>query len=71
MYAVLQRHYRQLEAIALEKDCAEEVCDLTASDDSLIRKRVGSLLDEFKYLTNPFGQSDTKGRKQKVINVQS
>ncbi len=68
-YAVLQRHYRQLEAIALEKDCAEEVCDLTASDDSLIRKRVGSLLDEFKYLTNPFSQSDTKGRKQKVINV--
>ncbi len=66
MDAVLQRHYRHLEAIALETDSAEEVFDLTASDDSLIRKRVGSLLEEFKNLTNPFGLSDTKGRKQKV-----
>ena len=60
---VLQKHYRQLEAIALEKDTVDDVADLTESDSDLIHKRVGTLLDEFKEIG---GLNDSKGRKRKV-----
>ncbi len=65
--AVLQRHYRHLEAIALEKDSVEEVQDLTKSDENRIRTRLGTLLDNFKDLTSPFSEGDTSGKKRKVL----
>ena len=65
---VLQKHYRQLEAIALEKDTVDDVPDLTNSDSELIHKRVGTFLEEFKGFLSPFigGTDNSSGRKRKV-----
>ena len=48
--SALQKHYRQLEAIALEHEEVEPVADLTAVDTGMISKRAGKLLSEFKEL---------------------
>lgn len=65
--AVLQTHYRHLEAIALEYDSVEEVSDLTNPDKDMISKRAGALLDQFKELVYPPGYDpDSSGKKRKV-----
>ncbi len=63
---VLQRHYRQLEAIALEKESVEEVVDLTKSDENKMSMRVGLLLNNLKDLTSAITQSEINSRKRKV-----
>ena len=49
-HAVLQKHYRYLEAIALEHGEVEEVTDLTLPDQERITRRAGTLLQQFKEL---------------------
>ena len=65
-YPVLQKHFRTLEAIALEQPNAEEVNDLTIPDVEHIEKRAGLLLENFKQLVYPSGYEAEKGTKRKV-----
>ena len=69
--SVLQKHYRYLEAIALEHDEVEQVTDLTEPDMGRISRRAGSLLEEFKDLVYPDGYDPEckPGAKRKVIIV--
>ncbi len=64
----LQKHYRHLEAIALEHEEAEPVADLTEPNISRISKRAGNLLDEFKGLVYPadYNPEQKGGTKRKV-----
>ena len=65
--AVLQKHYRTLEALALEHEEVEEVDDLTIPDDARIRKRVGSAIEAFKLAVFPAGyEAGAKRTKRKV-----
>ena len=64
---MLQKHFRTLEAIALEQPSAEEVNDLTIPDVERIERRAGSLLEKFKQLVYPPGYEPDKGTKRKVI----
>ena len=68
--SVLQKHYRYLEAIALEHDEVEEVSDLTQPDQDRITRRAGALLEQFKELVYPSGYDpDQKpANKRKVCN---
>ncbi|XP_031206200.1 X-ray repair cross-complementing protein 6 [Mastomys coucha] len=50
---VLQQHFRNLEALALDMMESEQVVDLTLPKVEAIKKRLGSLVDEFKELVYP------------------
>ena len=64
---MLQKHYRHLEAIALEHEEVEEVADLTEPDVDRISKRAGALLDQFRDMVYPAGYNPEKsGTKRKV-----
>ena len=65
---VLQKHYRYLEAIALEHDEVEEVADLTQPDEDRITRRAGALLEQLKELVYPSGYDPdrTSTGKRKV-----
>ena len=52
---VLQKHYRNLEAIALEHENEEEVTDLTLPDTDRMRNRAGDLIGQFKDMVYPVG----------------
>ncbi|XP_076767802.1 X-ray repair cross-complementing protein 6 isoform X1 [Arvicanthis niloticus] len=52
---VLQQHFRNLEALALDMMESEQVVDLTLPKVEAIKKRLGSLADEFKELVYPPG----------------
>ena len=68
-HLVLQKHYRYLEAIALEHDDVEEVTDLTEPDVDRISRRAGTLLEEFKELVYPDGYNPEQkpSAKRKVM----
>lgn len=64
---VLQQHFRNLEALALDLMEPEQAPDLTLPKVEAMSKRLGSLVDEFKELVyppdyNPEGKAT--GRKQ-------
>ena len=63
---MLQKHFRTLEAIALEQPNAEEVNDLTVPDVENIEKRAGPLLEKFKELVYTPDYDPEKGTKRKV-----
>ena len=64
---VLQKHYRTLEALALEHEEVEEITDLTVPDSARIDKRAGKAIDEFKQLVFPNGfDPDARVSKRKV-----
>ena len=65
---VLQKHYRYLEAIALEHKDVDEVKDLTEPDLDRIERRAGNLLNEFKELVFPpdYDPEKKPGTKRKV-----
>lgn len=64
---VLQKHYRTLEALALEHEEVEEITDLTDPDSVRIDKRAGKAIDEFKLLVFPNGfDPDARVTKRKV-----
>uniref|UniRef100_A0A8C5GZQ6 DNA helicase n=1 Tax=Gouania willdenowi TaxID=441366 RepID=A0A8C5GZQ6_GOUWI len=50
---VIQKHYRNLEALALDMMAPEEVEDLIMPKVEQIDRRLGSLVDEFKNLVYP------------------
>ena len=65
---MLQKHFRTLEAIALEQPSAEEINDLTMPDVERIERRAGSLLEQFKQLVYPPDYEPEKGgAKRKVV----
>ena len=69
VYTVLQKHYRTLEALALEHEEAEEINDLTLPDCAHIEKRAGTAIDEFKQLVQPAGYDlSARPPKRKVAN---
>nr|XP_006811758.1 PREDICTED: X-ray repair cross-complementing protein 6-like [Saccoglossus kowalevskii] len=51
----LQTHYRNLEALALDRDIPDDVPDYTEPDTERIKKRAGKLIGEFKDLVFPDG----------------
>lgn len=51
----LQTHYRNLEALALDRDAPEETVDLTEPDADVIDKRAGQILKELIDLVYPVG----------------
>jgi ATP-dependent DNA helicase 2 subunit 1 len=64
----LQKHYRILEAIALDQEEVEEVADLTLPDHNRIETRAGNAIDSFMSTVFPNGVSDGKtkaGTKRK------
>ena len=63
---MLQKHFRTLEAIALDQPNAEEANDLTLPDVERIEKRAGSLLEKFKDLVYPPDYDVGKGTKRKA-----
>ncbi|CAI8018050.1 X-ray repair cross-complementing protein 5 [Geodia barretti] len=67
---VLQKHYRYLEAIALEHDEVEQVTDLTEPDIERISRRAGSLLEEFKELvySDGYDPEQKPGAKRKAAS---
>ncbi|XP_078670964.1 X-ray repair cross-complementing protein 5-like [Branchiostoma floridae x Branchiostoma belcheri] len=60
---VIQQHYRNLEALALDRDAPEEVYDFTQPDKERIDRRAGQLVGEFKDMVFPDGY--TPGAKPK------
>ncbi|MEJ1271457.1 X-ray repair complementing defective repair in Chinese hamster cells 6 [Cricetulus griseus] len=63
---VLQQHFRNLEALALDMMESEQVVDLTLPKAEAIKKRLGSLADEFKELVYPPGYNpEGKATKRK------
>lgn len=50
---VLQQHYANVEAMALDRDSPEEITDFTLPDEERIEKRAGQLAHEFKELVFP------------------
>ncbi|XP_011408577.1 PREDICTED: X-ray repair cross-complementing protein 5-like [Amphimedon queenslandica] len=52
---VIQKHYRVLEALALEHEEEEEITDLTVPDAAQINKRAGKAIDEFMKAVFPDG----------------
>lgn len=66
---VLQQHFRNLEALALDMMESEQVVDLTLPKVEAIKKRLGSLADEFKELVYPPGYNpEGKTAKRKADN---
>lgn len=66
---VLQQHFRNLEALALDMMESEQVVDLTLPKVEAIKRRLGSLADEFKELVYPPGYNpEGKVAKRKADN---
>ncbi|XP_064634818.1 X-ray repair cross-complementing protein 6-like [Lineus longissimus] len=60
----LQKHYANLEALALDRDVPDDITDYTMPDDAMISKRAGKILGEFKELVFPDGYEAGKGKKR-------
>jgi ATP-dependent DNA helicase 2 subunit 1 len=50
---VLQQHYANVEAMALDRETVEEISDFTLPDEEKIEKRAGKISQEFKALVFP------------------
>lgn len=61
---VLQKHWRNIEALALDRDAPEEMTDYTLPDEDRIKKRAGDAIDSFKDLVFPSGY--VAGAKRKA-----
>lgn len=55
---VLQKHWRNIEALALNRDAPEEIIDYTLPTKDVIEKRAGKLIEEFKMLLCPSSSTD-------------
>ncbi|BFZ15971.1 hypothetical protein BsWGS_19011 [Bradybaena similaris] len=60
---VLQNHWRNIEALALERDEPEELIDYTMPPSEDLIKRAGKVLDEFRDLIYPSGYIPGQKRK--------
>ncbi|XP_060576657.1 X-ray repair cross-complementing protein 6-like [Ruditapes philippinarum] len=61
---VLQKHWRNIEALALDRDSPEEMTDYTLPDEDRIKRRAGDAIDQFKDLVFPAGY--VAGAKRKA-----
>lgn len=61
---VLQKHWRNIEALALDRDAPEEMTDYTLPDEERMKKRAGDVIKTFKDLVFPEGY--TCGVKRKA-----
>ncbi|ESN99570.1 hypothetical protein HELRODRAFT_192857 [Helobdella robusta] len=61
----LQQYYNNVEAMALARDCPEEISDFTQPDEEKIEKRAGKLIKEFKELVQMDKRSTTAANKKK------
>ncbi|XP_070552798.1 X-ray repair cross-complementing protein 6-like [Ptychodera flava] len=63
----LQTHYRNLEALALDRDVPDDVPDYTEPNNENIKKRAGRIIQEFKELVFPDGYDpDAPPAKRKL-----
>ena len=65
----LQKHYRTLEAIALDQEEAEEFVDYTLPDLEMMERRAGAAVDDFIRAVFPGGcpsEHSKPGAKRKV-----
>lgn len=60
---VLQKHWRNIEALALDRDSPEEMTDYTLPDEERIKKRAGDAIEQFKDLVFPAGYAPGTKRK--------
>lgn len=60
---VLQKYWRNIEALALERDEPEEMVDYTMPNEQGMTKRAGKIIEEFKDLVFPSGYEPGKKRK--------
>ncbi|KAK3104193.1 hypothetical protein FSP39_025165 [Pinctada imbricata] len=61
---VIQKYWRNIEALALDKDAPEEFQDFTMPNDEKMLKRAGKVIEEFKDLVFPAGyEPGSKKRK--------
>ena len=63
----MQKHFHHLEAVALERECVEDIEDLTLPEVDKIESRVGTLLDEFSHMVFPHGQLDCNPRQKRRV----
>lgn len=61
---VLQKHWRNIEALALNRDAPEEIVDYTLPTKDIIEKRAGKLIEEFKALLCPSATQSTSNYKR-------
>ncbi|CAB4011678.1 X-ray repair cross-complementing 6-like, partial [Paramuricea clavata] len=68
----LQKHYGNLEALALDKDAPESFKDLSEPNKAQLDARLGNLATDFKDLVFPEGyDSEAKGGKRKAASASS
>jgi ATP-dependent DNA helicase 2 subunit 1 len=69
---VIQTHWRNIEALALNKDAPEEIEDFTMPKFDLMEKRAGHLLQEFKDMVFPDGYDpEAKGKRRSAPSAES
>lgn len=60
---VLQKYWRNIEALALDRDAPEEMTDYTMPNEKGMEKRAGKIIQEFKDLIFPDGYEPGAKRK--------
>jgi len=63
---VLQKHWRNIEALALERDTVEDIEDHTMPSEEQFEKRAGSALTNFKEIVFPHGYVPGGGAKKRA-----
>ncbi|XP_067655982.1 X-ray repair cross-complementing protein 6-like [Haliotis asinina] len=66
---VLQNHWRNIEALALDRDAPDELVDYTKPNDEKMRKRAGQTIEDFKDLVFP--EDYVPGAKRKATPSES
>lgn len=61
---VLQKHWRNIEALALDRDAPEEMTDYTLPDEDRMEKRAGRAVENFKDLVYPEGYVPGAGKRK-------
>ena len=63
----MQKHFRHLEAVALERESIEDYEDFTLPNMDRIEKRAGTLLTEFSEVLLS-GGADSKPRQKRKVS---
>ena len=66
----MQKHFRHLEAVALERESIEDYEDFTLPNMDRIEKRAGALLNEFSEVLSSRGADSKPRQKRKVSFLQ-
>ena len=64
----MQKHFRHLEAVALERESIEDYEDFTLPNMERIEKRAGALLNEFSEALSSRG-ADSKPRQKRKVSI--